>query len=380
MPFHRRPVAGTMLICSLALALTACSEPPPPPEPPPTEVGVYTLVGQDLALTTELPGRTSAYRIAEVRPQVSGIVQRRLFTEGAWVEQGQQLYQIDPAPYRAALMRAEANLARAESQAKRFQRLAGTGAISEQQEDDAMAAWKQAQAEVEVARIDMEYTRVVAPISGRVGRSSVSEGALVANGQADELATVTQLDPIFVDISQPVTDMLRLRRALAEGDLQTVAEGEADVELILEDGTVYPLAGTLKFAEVSVDQSTGTVALRAQFPNPDKLLLPGMFVRARLQEGVRENALLVPQQAVVRDSRGAPSAWVLAADNSVHLRELQTLRTVGNAWLIGGGLAPGEQVVVEGLQRIRSGIVVKPVATDDLQLAVEAGAPGAEGG
>jgi len=343
-------------------------------------VGVYTLVGQDLALTTELPGRTSAYRIAEVRPQVSGIVQRRLFTEGAWVEQGQQLYQIDPAPYRAALMRAEANLARAESQAKRFQRLAGTGAISEQQEDDAMAAWKQAQAEVEVARIDMEYTRVVAPISGRVGRSSVSEGALVANGQADELATVTQLDPIFVDISQPVTDMLRLRRALAEGDLQTVAEGEADVELILEDGTVYPLAGTLKFAEVSVDQSTGTVALRAQFPNPDKLLLPGMFVRARLQEGVRENALLVPQQAVVRDSRGAPSAWVLAADNSVHLRELQTLRTVGNAWLIGGGLAPGEQVVVEGLQRIRSGIVVKPVATDDLQLAVEAGAPGAEGG
>jgi membrane fusion protein (multidrug efflux system) len=213
-----------------------------------------------------------------------------------------------------------------------------------------------------------------------VGRSSVSEGALVANGQADELATVTQLDPIFVDISQPVTDMLRLRRALAEGDLQTVAEGEADVELILEDGTVYPLAGTLKFAEVSVDQSTGTVALRAQFPNPDKLLLPGMFVRARLQEGVRENALLVPQQAVVRDSRGAPSAWVLAADNSVHLRELQTLRTVGNAWLIGGGLAPGEQVVVEGLQRIRSGIVVKPVATDDLQLAVEAGAPGAEGG
>ncbi len=380
MPFHRRPVAGTMLICSLALALTACSEPPPPPEPPPTEVGVYTLVGQDLALTTELPGRTSAYRIAEVRPQVSGIVQRRLFTEGAWVEQGQQLYQIDPAPYRAALMRAEANLARAESQAKRFQRLAGTGAISEQQEDDAMAAWKQAQAEVEVARIDMEYTRVVAPISGRVGRSSVSEGALVANGQADELATVTQLDPIFVDISQPVTDMLRLRRALAEGDLQTVAEGEADVELILEDGTVYPLAGTLKFAEVSVDQSTGTVALRAQFPNPDKLLLPGMFVRARLQEGVRENALLVPQQAVVRDSRGAPSAWVLAADNSVHLRELQTLRTVGNAWLIGGGLAPGEQVVVEGLQRIRSGIVVKPVATDDLQLAVEAGAPAAKGG
>lgn len=339
------------------------------------EVGVYTVDAKALTLTTDLPGRTSAYRVAEVRPQVTGILQERLFVEGSEVEKGQQLYQIDPRTYEARLAQAEANLKTAENLAKRYKRLLSTNAVSQQQYDDAMAGWQQARTEVEVARIDVQYTKVLSPISGQVGRSAVTEGALVTNGQAQELATVTQLDPIHVDVSQPITSLLRLQSALESGRLQSSGENQAQVRLQLDDGSAYPLAGTLKFSEVTVDPSTGAVTLRAEFPNPDRKLLPGMFVRAQLQEGVQEDAILIPQQAVFRDSRGVANAWVVGPDNTVEQRELETLRTVGNAWLIGDGINDGERVITEGLQRVRNGIEVDPVAAGNVNLVADFGAP-----
>lgn len=353
------------------LALTGCSSGQeasgtPPAAPP--EVGVYAVEPRELSLTTELPGRTIAFRVAEVRPQVTGIIQKRLYTEGTDVEQGQQLYQIDDAPYKAALARAEANALSAENLAKRYQRLIKTHAISRQQYDDAMAAWKSARAELEVARIDMRYTKVLSPISGRIGRSLVTEGALVTNGQPQEMAIVTQLDPIYVDLTQPATKMLRLQRAYEAGVLQSAGEEAVEISLTLEDGSDYPLKGKLKFSEVTVDPGTGSVTLRAEFPNPDGKLLPGMFVQARLQEGVRSNALLVPQQAVQRDARGVASVWVVNGDNTVERREIETLRTVGNTWLVGSGLEPGERVVAEGTQRVRAGVEVTPVEPRNVQL------------
>lgn len=332
---------------------------------------MYSVQARPLTLTTDLPGRTSAYRIAEVRPQVSGIVQQRLFTEGSEVKKGQQLYQIDPRTYEAELARAKANLVTAENLAKRYERLLKTNAVSRQQYDDALAAWKQAQAEVQVTRINVQYTEVLAPISGRIGRSAVSEGALVTNGQAQELSTVTQLDPIYVDVNQPITKLLELRRALDSGRLQSTGEDQAQVSLTLDDGSAYPLTGTLKFSEVSVAPTTGSVTLRAEFPNPDRKLLPGMFVHALLKEGTQQEAILVPQQAVSRDVRGVPSVWVVKSDDSVELREVETLRTVGNAWLIGKGIADGERVVTEGTQRVRSGITVKPVEAKNVKLVDE---------
>nr|WP_272889259.1 multidrug efflux RND transporter periplasmic adaptor subunit TbtA [Stutzerimonas stutzeri] len=342
---------------------------------PPPEVGVYQVEAQALTLTTKLPGRTASYRVAEVRPQVNGIVQKRLFTEGTEVEQGQQLYQIDARTYEARLARAKANLVTAENLAKRYERLVKTNAVSRQQYDDAMAAWKQAQAEVQVASIDVQYTKVLSPISGRIGRSRVTEGALVTNGQAQEMATVQQLDPIYVDVTQPITKLLELQRALETGRLQRAGEDQAQVSLTLDDGSAYPLTGTLKFSEVSVDPTTGSVTLRAEFPNPDRKLLPGMFVQALLQEGVQQNAILVPQQAVSRDTRGVPSVWVVKQDNSVEKREVETLRTVGNAWLIGKGLADGERVITEGTQHARSGVTVKPVEASNVHLVTEFGEP-----
>ncbi|MBS7661079.1 efflux RND transporter periplasmic adaptor subunit [Pseudomonas lalucatii] len=355
-----------------ALLLAGCAESDKAQTAAPApEVGVYRVEAQPLMLTTDLPGRTSAYRIAEVRPQVTGILQRRLFAEGTEVKKGQQLYQIDPRTYEARLARAEANLTTAENLAQRYERLLKTSAVSRQQYDDAMAAWKQAQAEVQVARIDVQYTKVLAPISGRIGRSVVTEGALVTNGQAQELATVTQLDPIYVDVNQPITKLLDLRRALESGRLQRSGDNQAEVSLTLDDGSAYPLPGTLKFSEVSVDPTTGSVTLRAEFPNPDRKLLPGMFVHALLKEGTQQDALLVPQQALSRDSRGVPSVWVVKVDNSVELREVETLRTVGNAWLIGKGIQSGEQVVTEGIHRVRSGVTVKPVAAENVDLVAE---------
>ena len=351
---HKRPLRVMRVFPLAALLLAGCGEQEQVAGAPPApEVGVYTVQAQPLTLTTDLPGRTSAYRVSEVRPQVSGILQQRLFTEGSEVKKGQQLYQIDPRTYEARLARAEANLTTAENLANRYERLLKTNAVSRQQYDDAQAAWKQAQAEVQVARIDVQYTKVLAPISGRIGRAAVTEGALVTNSQAQELATVTQLDPIYVDVNQPITKLLGLRRALESGRLQNSGENRA---------------------EVSVDPTTGSVTLRAEFPNPDRKLLPGMFVHALLKEGTQQEAILVPQQAVTRDARGAPSVWVVKADDSVELREVETLRTVGNAWLIGKGINDGERVITEGVQRVRDGITVKPVAAKNVAVVAEFGA------
>ncbi len=360
---------------ALALVLLAgCTQPEEQASAPAApEVGAYTVKAQPLTLTTDLPGRTTASRVAEVRPQVSGILQERLFTEGTEVKKGQPLYQIDPRTYEARLARAEANLISAEKLAKRYERLVKTQAVSQQQYDDAYSTWKQAQAEFQVARIDVQYTKVLAPISGRIGRSAVTEGALVTNGQAQPLSTVTQLDPIYVDVTQPITKVLGLRRALESGLLQKTGEGQTEVSLTLDDGSAYPLAGTLQFSEVNVDASTGAVTLRAEFPNPERKLLPGMFVHAQLKEGVRENAILLPQQAVFRDSRGVANTWVIKADNTVEQREVETLRTVGNAWLIGKGIKDGERVITEGLQRVRNGIAVTPVAAGNVELVAEFG-------
>lgn len=342
----------------------------PPPAP---EVGVYTVQAQHLTLTTVLPGRTAAYRAAEVRPQVNGILQKRLFTEGTEVQEGEQLYQIDPATYKAAYDKAQANLVTTRNMADRYAKLVKTGAVGHQDYDDAVAAWKSAQADAESTRIDLERTRMLSPISGRTGRSMVTEGALVTNGQEQALVTVQQLDPIYVDVTQPITEILRLRRALDAGNLQSAGDNGAEVRLTLDDGSEYPLPGTLKFSEVSVDQGTGSVTLRAVFPNPERKLLPGMFVHAQLQEGVQQNAKLVPQQAVIRDIRGKASAWVVKPDNTVELRELEALRTVGNAWLIGAGIEPGERVITEGTQRIRNGIQVKAVEAGNVQLDITLG-------
>lgn len=342
------------------LLLTACSRQESAGAPPPApEVGVYTVRAEPLALTTDLPGRTAAYRMAEVRPQVNGIIQQRLFTEGAVVERGQPLYQIDAATYEAVYRRAEASLTTSERLAKRYAGLLENKAISRQQYDDAYAAWKLAEAELELARIDLVYTEVRSPIAGRIGRSAVTEGALVTSGQPQALATVQQLDPIYVDVTQPVVEVLRLRDELASGRLESMGDDQARVRLRLEDGSLYPLDGTLKFSEVSVDPGTASVTLRAEFPNPEGRLLPGMFVHARLNEGVRSNAVLVPQQGVQRDTAGNAYAWVITAESMTERRPLKTERTIGNHWLISDGLQPGERVVTEGVQRLRPGMEVK---------------------
>ncbi len=371
-PFVRRSLR--ILPVTAVILLAGCVADPAPQavtETPPPEIGVYTVESRPLALNTELPGRTAPFRVAEVRPQVSGIIQERQFIEGAEVKQGQPLYRIDPAPYRAALARAEANLASARSLAKRYERLIETQAISRQQYDDAMAAWKAAEAALEVARIDMQYTQVLSPISGRIGRTRVTEGALVTAGQPQEMAVVTQLDPIYVDVTQPVTQMLRLQRAVEAGRIASVDGQEVKVGLTLEDGSQYPLAGTLKFSEVIVDAGTGSVTLRAEFPNPEGKLLPGMFVRATIQAGVQPDAKLVPQQAVSRAPDGSARVMVVTADNTVEARRVEVLRTVGNAWLVGDGLDAGEQVVTEGLQHIRPGTPINPVPARNVELKTD---------
>lgn len=358
-------------------ALAGCGEPAAPPAAMAPQVGVYAVQAQPLTLTTVLPGRSSAYRIAEVRPQVNGIVQERLFAEGAQVEQGQQLYQIDDAVHQAEYSRAQANLVTTERLAKRYQRLQETSAISRQQYDDAMSAWKQAQAQAELARINLVYTKVLSPISGRVGRSAVSEGALVTNGQATQMATVQQIDPIYVDVQQPVTEVLRLRKEMANGRLETAGRDQAKVRLRMEDGTIYPHAGSLRFSEITVDQGTGSVTLRAEFPNPDGDLLPGMFVQAELNEGVRNDAILVPQQAVVRDQKGDAAVWVVTEDDKAERRPIQALRTVGNQWLVGGGLQSGDQVVTEGLQRLRNGLEVAASPAGNVSVVLDYSSPNA---
>lgn len=338
------------------------------------QVGVVTLKTQSVALSSELPGRTAAYRIAEVRPQVSGIVQKRLFTEGGEVAAGQQLYQIDPALYqaevdsrRAALARVQAQLKTATLLVQRYKPLVDTRAVSRQAYDDAVAARDQASADVlaakaalETARINLVYTKVLAPIGGIIGRSNITEGALVTANQSAAVAAVQQIDPIYVDVTQSSVQLLRLKSALASGLLQREAdEQSARVTLTLEDGTQYDQDGKLQFSEVTVDPGTGSVLLRAVFPNPQRKLLPGMFVRARLAEGVASEGLLVPQRGVTRNQRGLPTALVVNAENKVELRTIKTDRAIGDQWLVSGGLAAGDRVIVEGLQSVRPGAEVK---------------------
>jgi membrane fusion protein (multidrug efflux system) len=341
----------------------------------PVEVGIVTLAPTPVTLTKELPGRTSAYRVAEVRARVNGIVLRRLFTEGSDVKQGQPLFTIDPEPYQAALdsakamlARAEANVANAKLQAQRYTELVADNAVSKQEYDNAMAALKTSEADVaagraavQAARINLGYTTVTSPVSGRIGRSAVTEGAYVQASQATLLATVQQLDPVYVDLTQSSAEALRLRRDLAEGKLQSAGKDRARVRLVLEDGREYGAPGALQFADVTVDPSTGSIALRALFPNPRAELLPGMFVRARVEEGVNPEALLVPQQGVSRDQKGLPTALVVNAENKVERRQLVTDRAVGDAWLVSAGLKPGDRVIVEGLQKVRPGADVTPV-------------------
>ena len=357
-----------------AALLAGCdkSAPATPPAQGPTEVGVVTIGASDAALMADLPGRTAAFRLAEVRPQVSGIIDKRLFTEGAEIKAGTRLYQIDAATYQAALTtaeaelaRADANLAAAKAREARYKNLVGAKAISRQDYDDALATLGQSKAAVaagkaavQSAQINLRYTEVIAPISGVIGKSAVTEGALVSAGQAQVLASIQQLDPIYVDVSQSVNDLLALRRQLKAG---TVAQADsATVRLVLDDGSVYEHEGKLQFSEVSVNETTGTVVLRAVFPNPERMLLPGMFVRTQLEEGVHGNAILVPQRAVTRDRSGNATALVVN-NGAVELRALSVSRAVGNSWLVDEGLAVGDQVILEGLQRIRPGALVTAV-------------------
>ncbi|WP_192980600.1 efflux RND transporter periplasmic adaptor subunit [Pseudomonas sp. EggHat1] len=366
---HSKP-AFAVLVSAIAVAmlsLTGCQESSAPQTQQTPQVGVVTLEAKPFALTSEVPGRTSAYRIAEVRPQVNGIIQKRLFTEGSEVKAGQQLYQIDPATYQATFKSAQATQLSAKSLADRYKLLVADKAVSQQAYDEARAAALQADAALEQARIDLRYTKVMAPISGRIGRSAVTEGALVSNGQAGAMATIQQLDPIYVDVTQSSKELLRLRRDLADGRLQKASDSAAKVALKLEDGSRYAHEGTLEFSEVAVDESTGSVTLRAVFPNPDHLLLPGMFVHAELLSGVKQNAILAPQQGVTRNQRGEPTAMVVGADNKVELRVLKADRTAGSAWLVEEGLNEGDRLITEGLQFVQPGAEVKAVPAGNVE-------------
>jgi len=365
-------IVGSLLI---GLISVGCDRQKAQSPPPIAEVSVVTLKLQRVMLTTELPGRTSAYLIAEVRPQVGGIIQKRLFTEGSDVKEGEVLYQIDPAVYqatynsaKAALAKAEANLIPIRLKAGRYAELVKINAVSQQDYDDASAALKQADADVEAgkaavetARINLAYTRVTAPISGRIGRSSVTNGALVTASQPAALATIQQLSPIYVDVTQSSAELLRLQQNLASGLLKSNSSAQARVRLLLEDGSPYPLPGTLKFSEVTVDQSTGSITLRAIFPNPKHTLLPGMFVRAILEEGVNEHAILVPQRGVTRNPAGNAMVMVVGNEEKVEPRVIKVVRTVGENWLVSEGLKAGDRVIVEGLQKARPGTPVKAV-------------------
>src|ERR1700693_2950430 len=372
-PAHTVRLCATGGVLALAVALTACSakkEAPPPP--PPVPVKVVTLKAESVSLTTDLPGRTVAFKVADIRPQVSGVIQKRMFVEGSDVKEGQQLYQIDPALYQAAYESAAASAESSRQQAERYKPLAEVNAVSKQDYDNAVAAATQGKASADTARINLVYTRLLSPIPGRVGRSSVTEGALVTANQTTALATVQQLDPIYVDVSQPSAVLLRLKRELAAGQLVEAGDNQAEVHLFLEDGSGYKLTGKLQFAEVQVDQTTGSVTLRALFPNPDRLLLPGMFVREQLEEGRRTDALLVPQVAVTHNQRGDPTALVVNADNKVELRFLTTERAIGDKWLVTACVKAGDRVIVEGLQFARPGAAVK---AEELQEAPPETAP-----
>jgi len=373
----------------LLLSIAACtSEPPPPAAPPPTKVGVITLQAEPVALTTELVGRTTPYLMSEVRPQVAGIVKARLFEEGSLVKAGDVLYQIEPAPFQAtvneaqaALANAQATVAAARLKSERFADLVKIDAVARQDADDAQATYRQSVANVaqqkaalESAQIQLRFTKITAPISGRIGRSAVTAGALVGVNQTDALATIRALDPVYVDMNQSSASLLRLKRMLGSGQ---VDPGATEVSLRLEDGTIYGHTGQLKFSEVAVDQETGSVTLRATFPNPEEVLLPGMYVQAIVNEAVEPRGILAPQQGIMRDAKGNALALVVDADNKVAQRAVDTSRAIGNTWLIAKGLAAGDRLIVEGVEKTRAGAVVEPL---DVSKTFAGAKPGAAAG
>ena len=363
--FRCLPLSG-FIVC--AALLTGCDgQENPQQNAQAPQVSVHIVKSAPLAVTTELPGRTDAYRVAEVRPQVSGIILHRNFTEGSDVKAGESLYQIDPATYQATYDNAKGELVKAQAAAniahltvKRYVPLVGTQYVSKQEYDQAVATAQQADASVvaakagvESARINLAYTKVTSPINGRIGKSSVTEGALVTNGQATALATVQQLDPIYVDVTQSSSDFMRLKQqtSLQKGDTSSV-------ELLMENGQPYPLKGTLQFSDVTVDESTGSITLRALFPNPQHMLLPGMFVRARIDEGTQPDAILVPQQGVTRTPRGDATVLVVNEKNQVESRTVVAPQAIGDRWLITEGLKNGDRVIISGLQKVRPGVTV----------------------
>ncbi|MFV5929147.1 efflux RND transporter periplasmic adaptor subunit [Klebsiella aerogenes] len=372
MTSHARVSLLSSLIIS-AVLLTGCDNSGnQQAQPQAPQVSVHVVHSEPLSVTTELPGRTSAFRVAEVRPQVSGIILKRNFVEGSDIKAGESLYQIDPATYQAAWNSAKGDETKAEAAAaiahltvKRYVPLLGTQYISQQEYDQAVATARQADADVvaakaavENARIILAYTKVTSPIDGRIGKSSVTEGALVTNGQADAMATVQQLDPIYVDVTESSNDFMRLKQeSLQRGD------DSKSVQLIMENGQPYSLKGSLQFSDVTVDESTGSITLRAVFPNPQHTLLPGMFVRARIDEGVNPQAILVPQQGVTRTPRGDATVLIVNAQNQVENREVTAAQAIGDKWLITSGLQNGDKVIVSGLQKVRPGVTVK--ATED---------------
>ncbi len=351
------------------------------------EVATVTIEAQEVELATELPGRTSAYLVSEIRPQVNGIIQKRLFTEGSDVKAGELLYQIDPAPFqvahdsaKASLAKAQANLPAVRAKAERCRQLLLVKAVSQQDAEDTAAALEQAQAEIEYwkaavegARINLGYTRVTAPISGRIGRSTVTDGALVTAYQATTLATIQQMDPIYVDVTQSSAELLRLKRNLEAGRLTANGENGRKVRILLEDGTPYPMEGMLQFRDVTVDPATGSFTLRIVVPNPGYLLLPGMFVRGSVQEGVAQNAILVPQQGVSRNPKGEPIALIVDDAGTVQQRMLTLNRAIGDRWLVSSGLSVGERLVVEGMLNVRAGTAVKAVPLNSQKTGVDAG-------
>lgn len=366
-----------LLACASTLVLSACGK-EQSAVPPPPAVGVVTVQTGAAELMTELPGRISAVETAEVRPQVGGVIRRRLFTEGGYVRAGQLLYEIEDAPYRAALGQAQGAFARAQAsiratglQAQRYKDLVGINAVSRQEADNADAAAQQARADVaaqraavQVAQVNQNFTRIRAPISGRIGRSLFTPGALVQAGQADALATIQRTDTVYVDVTQSAAQIIDLRQAMQSGGV-SAADG-ARVQLLLPNGSIYPAEGRLQFSEVTVDPSSGAVTLRATFPNPDGLLLPGMYVRAKLVEGQRSQAILAPQQGITRDARGRATAMVVGANSKVEMRQVETDRPVGDKWIITKGLKPGDRLIVEGLVNLRPDTVVKPGAPQQI--------------
>jgi membrane fusion protein, multidrug efflux system len=363
------PALAAMLLGGCGMAKPATTAPQPP------EVSVVTVHSGSVPITTELPGRTSAYLVAQVRARVDGIVQDREFKEGGDVKAGQRLYQIDPAPYiasldsaTASLQKAEANLASTTAQAERYKVLVAANAVSKQDYDNAVSAQGQAAADVAtgkaavaMARINLGYTNVVSPIAGRSGPSQVTQGAYVQASAATLMATVQQIDPIYVDLTQSSVEGLKLRRDIATGQLKLNGPNQAKVTLLLEDGTQYPVPGSLQFTDITVDQGTGSVTMRAIFPNARFVLLPGMFVRARIEEGVNEDAILVPQVGVTHDPKGQATALVVGTDNKVAVRPLQLKGTSGNQWIVAGGLADGDRVIVDGVQKVQAGASVQAV-------------------